>query len=796
MEWLYYLLEANLYLLLFYGFYRLLLQNETFYNSNRYYLLLSSITAFILPVLQLGFLKPTLVIDDIAFPPPVLYTEAEMAKIAATPVTETVDYSTYLYPIYLFVAFCFALKLGFSLFKITKAWLNSKKTTIGKITLIDFESQKTAFSFFNLLFIHPHLAEKETVLNHEMVHIKQKHSLDILFFEILQIICWFNPIIYFIKKDIKLLHEYIADELSTNTGMHKHEYAMFLIENSFGVIPTPLTNQIFNQSILKRRINMLNKKRTAKWARLRLLLALPMATGMLCVSTLAFTKDYGYVDLLPEKASLQKPVEEISDEVQLAKKGRYSPSYVFDENNKYKSLDKRLIVVNGVVVKDNNKYYGNRDADNIVFLKPKNAIDKYGVKGKYGAVEVYGKSLTFQSEYVITDTAKFPAPVLKQDKIKFPPPMVKPDQTKFYPRHIYSVKTNKMVSVDKRYIVINGAPISDNSKFYGVINTAAISFLNPTTALKKYGKKAQFGAVEIKGNEIKHLDQNSVQSPPPSQDQKFPPPIIRKDKTSFYPMRSIDKKGNVNSLDSRIIVINGKKIENIETFFGVTNASNVVDIDAATAIKKYGKGAKYGAVEIKGNNLKYVKSIADGPPPPVMEQVKFPPPTVKPDKATSLTPNLNPSKPKLKNPPAVEAPPASYKGNDQTSSSKKNKIAENVKRNQEVVAPINSKPAYVKSDDVNVYPTRINISNVLDRSNGKKLIVPSKLSENKSISIFDRNGNKLFGDSNYTDDWAGYEGNLNGFDGKLLKLDTYYYMVAIKGANGKTNFTKGWFTII
>ena len=215
MEWLYYLLEANLYLLLFYGFYRLLLQNETFYNSNRFYLLLSTVTAFILPILQLGFLKPTQTINHTLFPPPTIYTEAEMAKIATAPVTETVDYTAYLYPIYLFIAFCFALKLGFSLFKIIKVWLNSKKTTAGKITLIDFESEKTAFSFFNLLFIHPHLAEKETVLNHEMVHIKQKHSLDILFFEILQIICWFNPIIYFIKNDIKLLHEYIADELST-----------------------------------------------------------------------------------------------------------------------------------------------------------------------------------------------------------------------------------------------------------------------------------------------------------------------------------------------------------------------------------------------------------------------------------------------------------------------------------------------------------------------------------------------------------------------------------------------------
>ena len=59
MNWLYYLLEANLYLVLFYGFYRLFLQNETFYNLNRYFLLLSTLISFALPILQLGFLKPS-----------------------------------------------------------------------------------------------------------------------------------------------------------------------------------------------------------------------------------------------------------------------------------------------------------------------------------------------------------------------------------------------------------------------------------------------------------------------------------------------------------------------------------------------------------------------------------------------------------------------------------------------------------------------------------------------------------------------------------------------------------------
>ena len=539
MDWLYYLLEANLYLLLFYGFYRLFLQNETFYNINRYFLLLTSITAFILPIMQLGFLKPAPIIDNALFPPPVVYTEEQFAKLVLTPVQETFNISDWLYPIYLIISLGFAINLSISLFKIIRLWLKAKKAKTGKITLIELKEQTTAFSFFNLLFIHPHLAEKQTVLNHEMVHIKQKHSVDILFFEILQIICWFNPIIYFIKKDVKLLHEYIADELSTNSGIQKHEYAMFLIENSFGVIPTPLTNQIFNQSILKRRINMLNKKRTADWARLRLLLTVPLVAAMLCTSTMAFTKDYGYIDLLPEKSKIteavQQEVPQEKEKKQTAPKAKtikkdqikfpppivsqayYSASKYDKSTKKHISLENKLIIVNGKELTYKNDFYGVSGANKITTLKSAEAIKKYGDKAKNGAVEVTGKSLK------ILNTPS--------DKIKFPPPIVRPDRAYFFPKRDYNSSSTNPPYIEKRYIVMNGQPVSNLDEFYGVRNASKIVFIKPSVAISKYGDKAKNGAVEITGGEIKYLKAGEVPPPPPVEDQvKFPPPIVRPDK--------------------------------------------------------------------------------------------------------------------------------------------------------------------------------------------------------------------------------------------------------------------------
>lgn len=396
MNWLYYLLEANLYLLIFYGFYRLLLQHQTFYNSNRYYLLLSSLTAFVLPILQIGYLKPA----------PIFLNEVMATEI---PQEQPITFTDYLYPLYIAIALCFAIKLLLSISTIVRLWLSSKKHRNNNFTLVELKEEAEAFSFFNLLFIHPQLAEKQVVLKHELVHIKQKHSLDVLFFELLQIICWFNPVIYFIKKDVKLLHEYIADELSAHTNQQRHEYVMFLIENSFGIMPKNLTHQIFNQSILKRRINMLNKKRTTNWARLRLLLALPLGGAMLCTSTMAFSKDYGYVDLFPEK---NKAATITIQEVPKAQEPKQEPKAKKDQ-----------VKFPPPVVKVDKKKPAKpmapptADAKVVKFPPPIVKADKKPLAPP--AVEAPSPTVK---------KIKFAPPKVKKDQVKFPPPVVKPDK--------------------------------------------------------------------------------------------------------------------------------------------------------------------------------------------------------------------------------------------------------------------------------------------------------------------------------------------------------------------------------
>ncbi|ATP55235.1 hypothetical protein CPT03_01535 [Pedobacter ginsengisoli] len=385
MNWLYYLLEANLYLAAFYGFYRLLLHKETFYSLNRYYLIITSIIAFIIPLLQVGYLNNLLNKQQ-----EVRVLSVQLAQ--ATEKTSAITLNELLVYCYLLIALTFAIKMGISIYKIILLSINANKQRAGRITYVELDESHAAFSFFNLLFLNPAVQEKHTVLKHEMVHIQQKHSLDIIFFEIIQIVSWFNPVTYFIKKEIKLLHEYIADDITTGKDIQKHQYAMFLIQNSFGIVSNQLTNQIFNQSILKRRINMLNKEKSTGRARLKLLFALPIAGGMLCASTMAFTKDYAMIDLYPEKYEVNQTVK------QETPKKKASEAKEFKTKSDVKSKPTKK----GEVVE-------------VRIAPPPPPPPKV-------------KTVKFPPPIVKPDAPARPKRAKSGEKVKFPPPIVVPDK--------------------------------------------------------------------------------------------------------------------------------------------------------------------------------------------------------------------------------------------------------------------------------------------------------------------------------------------------------------------------------
>ena len=298
MNWLHYLLEANLYLVVFYAVYYLFLRNDTHYALNRVYLLATSVISFVIPLLQLGFLKPVepqpIAITLIPLPHSVnIHYNTAPAEAVHFTWQDGLVWAYLLGVAVLFVVF--SVKI-YQLIKLTRA---AKSQTSHDYKLIYLDDSNTAFSFFNFLFIGTKASGADTIIQHELVQIKQKHSADIIFVELLKIVNWFNPFVYLLQASVKTLHEYIADEQTATNGNDVIAYSTFLVNNAYGLGGSSITHSFFNYNLLKKRIIMLNQQRSGNLARLKYLLAVPIIAGLLCASTLAFSKSYGLVDIAP-----------------------------------------------------------------------------------------------------------------------------------------------------------------------------------------------------------------------------------------------------------------------------------------------------------------------------------------------------------------------------------------------------------------------------------------------------------------------------------------------------------------
>jgi len=296
MNWITYILQVNLYLIVTFGFYWLLLRKETFYNANRFYLLTASILSFAIPFWQSGIIQSWAVTAQVSS----VVKTIPLAGFTVTNLAETPtwDWNLLLANIY-FMGFGFGLlRFSIGLFKLQQLF-----------NIRNLEGQ--AFSVFGKIFIDKKLDHYDVIKNHEEVHSKEFHSLDVFWFELLGALCWFNPIAHIMQKEIKLVHEYIADEKASEQLGSKKVYAQVLVSSHFRTNTNVLVNHFYNKSILKTRIMMLSKEKSKKNALLKYGFTAPLFLGMLvlaaaCVdndSTLQPTKDLNETGVI---SSLQK----------------------------------------------------------------------------------------------------------------------------------------------------------------------------------------------------------------------------------------------------------------------------------------------------------------------------------------------------------------------------------------------------------------------------------------------------------------------------------------------------------
>lgn len=296
MNWTSYFLQVNLYLVLFYTFYWLFLRRETFFKLNRIYLVGSAFFSALIPLMKTEFMQSFFITKEVQqnwANLNIIMTEGFASPLKEDNHWLLGDYLTLIY--FVMVLGLFA-RLIYRLIQVSR--------------LLKTDQSFEAFSFFKTIRINKDLPQQEMIEKHEMAHAKEFHSADVIFFEVLSIINWFNPVVYFYKRSVKHIHEFIADQHALEDQDDKSEYAMLLFSKSFGVNPHSLTNTFFNQSILKKRIEMMNKKQSKRTAILKYGLSVPLFLLAMILSSAKISKNKT-IDNIAEAVKPKQKIEKI-----------------------------------------------------------------------------------------------------------------------------------------------------------------------------------------------------------------------------------------------------------------------------------------------------------------------------------------------------------------------------------------------------------------------------------------------------------------------------------------------------
>lgn len=268
MSWWQYLVLVNIYLVLFYGFYVMLLSRETFFQLNRIYLVAASLLSFFIPIIQSNWVKSLFITQKVKY---TIYTSPVMFY-QFKPIRDT--------HITLGEVFIAMYIVGIVFLSCRFIW---QLVVLNRI--IDQPQPDAAYSFFKKIRLGNELENNQVIAAHEGVHASQWHSADIILTEAVMIINWFNPVVYFYRLGIKHIHEFIADSQAIKTGTNKEAYALLLLSQTFNTQAHRLVNPFFSQSLLKKRIKMLQKSRSRYTALVKYGLSAPLFVLMLILSS-------------------------------------------------------------------------------------------------------------------------------------------------------------------------------------------------------------------------------------------------------------------------------------------------------------------------------------------------------------------------------------------------------------------------------------------------------------------------------------------------------------------------------
>ena len=387
----------------------LLFRNSRNFQQNRIVLLCAVLFSLTIPVLDLSFIASPIPEIEISKSLSNLRFNTEniqsAAAISPDNPTAAVDFLFLMKTVYALVSGLFLFRFVMNLVVLIKKGLSAEKINHRGTMLSLVEEKTNPYNFFQYIFINGddyvkgNIA-KELIL-HEMAHKKQRHSLDIVFMELIRVFYWFNPFIYLFKNLIRANHEYLADEFVIESGASRQYYSHTLINKTF---PEKVSNLVsgFNHLLIKKRLKMLSRSKLKKRFAYQLGLFIPIMLVLFIFT--AFTNSHDVVptpkDMAVNTAPLNKnsgffyadTVIWLSENHHVFMRGKVKVKHGDNDFNIVGGVsflpEVYLLLVNGETAQFDSPILLTGIKCGLVALSPEEAMIKYGERGKNGAVEI------------------------------------------------------------------------------------------------------------------------------------------------------------------------------------------------------------------------------------------------------------------------------------------------------------------------------------------------------------------------------------------------------------------------
>lgn len=315
-ELIVWLVKANISLCLFFGAYRFALRKLTFYSLNRLFLITGILFSALYPLINV----------------PAFLSEPQSFSGELIVLTQNISISTIYEPVKEFnywsiVVWLFWLGSGWMTLRLCLQFLSllmlhrrSEADSLGEYRFRKIRGEVTPFSFLHHIYLNPAQhgnTELMAILKHEQIHVKDYHSLDVLLAEINLVFFWFNPISWFMKQSVRENLEFITDQKVLNKGTDRREYQYSLAGIGNLARATPLGNN-FNFLTIKKRIAMMNKKRSSRVQISRYILILPLLVAFAFIVSVSKAgiepqQISSFIKTIPERITAAAPGTETKE---------------------------------------------------------------------------------------------------------------------------------------------------------------------------------------------------------------------------------------------------------------------------------------------------------------------------------------------------------------------------------------------------------------------------------------------------------------------------------------------------